>query len=250
MASDGEGLFAQATGVKRKSEEENAEKRRLLRRYDHLAVQALNPFGVSEIDRATLSQLWEIICNGNKATSYFAEWPDKDIYRKGIAISRLAQVLVNAIEVLEDEKFARLLDKNTMKMACEEGKKLLPALRTLNGGKASQTVRKVTLGTLGVKAEPGRPEQEVEQAAKVLYEWISKQQSTLRALLSFLSQGGVFYAAACADKAARAYAKCSSEDETVFIQAAKARLCSGKKDKEEDAPDDQACLFAVSKTKS
>ena len=67
---DTEGLFGSVTaGQKRKGSEDEAEKRKLLRRYDHLAVQALNPFGVSEIDKATLNQIWDIICNGNKTTS-------------------------------------------------------------------------------------------------------------------------------------------------------------------------------------
>ena len=236
-------------GQKRKGLDEEADKRKMLRRYDHLAVQALNPFGVSEINKATLGQLWEIISNGNKTTSYFAEWPDKDPYRKGIAISRLAQVLEACVEVLKDAKFSQLLEKGILKNALQEAGELSKYLSTLNGGKSSQGPKKISLSTLGSTAEPAKPEKEVEEAAKQLWKWLCKDASTLRALMSFLSQGGVFYAAACAEKAARCYAKCSKETEATFVEAAKARLCCNKTAEQEIAPDDVACLFTTPEKK-
>ena len=241
MAQDADCLFGSATSEKRKATEDLSEKRKLLRRYDHLAAQALNPFGVSELEKASLSQLWEIIVSGNKQTNYFAEWPDKDPYRKGIAISRLAQVLIAAIEMLKDEKFGKLLDSTILAKAMHEAAGLLPDLQVLNGGKASQTERKITISTLGMKKEPGKTEAEVGQASKTLYTWLANGNSTLRALLSFLSQGGVFYAATCAEKAARSYVKHGSATESIFTESAKARLC--RPHTEEEAIDDQACLF-------
>jgi hypothetical protein len=243
MATDNDSLFSQAT-TKRPSEGDLSEKRKLLRRYDHLAAQALNPFGVSELEKATLSQLWELIRNGNKTTRYFAEWADESPYRKGIAVSRLAEVLQTAIQVLKDGKFAQLLNKEVLDKATKEAADLSPHLTVLNGGKSSQTAQKVTMSTLGLRNVPARAQEEVEISAKVLYEWLQKDQSTLRGLLSFLAQGGVFYAASVAEKGARSYVKCAKETKEDFISAAVARL--SKPDAvQEIAPDDTSILFTT-----
>ena len=242
MAGDADGLFAKAMAGKRAIDEEDSDKRKLLRRYDHLAVQALNPFGVSDLDKATLSQLWEVIKNGNKTTSYFAEWADSTAYRKGIAVSRLAEVLEKTIEVLKDPKFKELLNKTIMEEALKEATILSAHLANLNGGKSSQTERKVTMSTLGKKDGPTKPQSAVEISAKYLYDWLAQETSTLRGLISFLSQGGVFFAAHCAEKGARSYVKCGGEKQEDFVAAAVARLCK-KETQEEEAPDDSSILF-------
>jgi hypothetical protein len=248
MASDGNGLFAASLSGKSKSDrlsqssDEPDAKRRLLRRWDHIAVQALNPFGVSDIEKATLTQIWEIVAQGHKKANYLAEWPDEDDYRRGVAISRLAQVLLAAIEILDDEKMTKLLDKVILLKARREAIDLLPHLRMLNGGKASQEPRKTTLGSLGTAKEIPKKEEEVSNSAKELHTWLQQPTSTLRALLSFLSQGGVFYSASVAEKTARSYVHCKQASPEDFSRIATARLC---KIKSEDTapPDDQACLF-------
>ena len=248
MASDGNGLFATAISGKNKSDklsqssDEPDAKRRLLRRWDHIAVQALNPFGVSDIEKATLTQIWEIVAQGHKKANYLAEWPDEDDYRRGIAISRLAQVLQAAIIVLTDKKMAKLLDKIILEKAQVEANALLPHLRILNGGKASQEPRKTTLGSLGTAKEVPKTEEEVSNSAKELHAWLQQPTSTLRALLSFLSQGGVFYSATVAEKTARSYVHCKQASPEEFSRIAKARLCRVKND-DAAPPDDQACLF-------
>ena len=242
MASDGDSLFGQAMAGKRALEVEQSEKRKLLRRYDHLAVQGLNPFGVSELEKATLSQLWEIIQNGNKTTRYFAEWADESAYRKGIAVSRLDEVLGKTIEVLNDAKFAQLLDKAVLEKAKKEASELSPHMAVLHGGKSSEKAAKVTMSTLGQQPSAIRTQEEVEKSAQVLYEWLLLDQSTLRGLISFLSQGGVFYSAAVAEKAARCYVKCAKQGKDEFIKSAVARL--SKQEPAEVAPDDTSILFA------
>ena len=142
--------------------------------------------------------------NGNKTTKYFAEWADEDDYRKGIAVSRLAQVLSKTIEVLKDPKFKQLLDSKVLEIAMKEALILLPHVDLLNGGKCSEKEQRVTMSSLGQTNDgPIRVQSDVEASAKVLYEWLNKDQSTLRGMISFLSQGGVFYAAAVAEKGAR-----------------------------------------------
>ena len=244
MAGDADSLFGNATGTKRPLDEDS-EKRKLLRRYDHLAVQALNPWGVSDLDKANLPQIWQLLKNGNKTTKYFAEWADEDDYRKGIAVSRLAQVLSKTIEVLKDPKFKQLLDQKVLEIAMKEALVLLPHVDLLNGGKCSEKEQRVTMSSLGQTNDgPIRVQSDVERSAKVLYEWLNQDQSTLRGMISFLSQGGVFYAAAVAEKGARSYVKCSTDKEADFVKAAVARLCK-KAPISEAAPDDTSILFTT-----
>jgi hypothetical protein len=248
MASDDNDLFAATLSGKSKSDklsqssEEPDAKRRLLRRWDHIAVQALNPFGVSDIEKATLTQIWEIVAQGHKKATYLAEWPDEDDYRRGVAISRLAQVLEAAITMLTDPKMAKLLDKTILEKAYSEAAALLPHLQILNGGKASKEVKRPSLASLNAMKEVPKNEEEVSTAAKKLHAWLKQSNSTLRALLSFLSQGGVFYSATVAEKTARSYVHCKQASQEDFSRIATARLCKVKC--EDTAPqDDQACLF-------
>jgi hypothetical protein len=67
---------------------------------------------------------------------------------------------------------------------------------------------------------------EVTAAADKVYDWLFTQESKLRALLSFMSGGGIFYVAACHEKTARAFAK-KDISKTKFIEAANARMTCG-----------------------
>ena len=241
---DNDGLFGDATNnIKRKAEEATSTGKRFkLKRYDHLAAQALKPHGVSNIEMADLKSLWTIIANGNKSVLYFAEWPDTDPWRKGIAISRLAEVMLAVITTLKDPKFAKHLRVSfLLTSAMTEAIKLSPALLVLNAGKGSKTAAKVTITTLGNAKSTPKNKDDVIKAANELYAWLSQKKSTLRALLSFMSQGGVFYAATVAEKAARAYILHGDEDQEAFVNAAVARTCSTEKTEEPD--NDQDALF-------
>jgi len=239
---DNDSLFGRVAAEKRKDDSEQVgQKRFKLKRYDHLSAQALKPFGVSDLDKADLKTLWSIIVNGSKTVKYFAEWPDKDPWRKGIAVSRLAEVMTAAIKTLQDEKFARLLDAKILQSALDEATKLEPSLRILNAGKGTQATSRVTLSNLGAPKQKQRSESEVATAATALYAWLKQPRSTLRALMSFMSQGGVFYAGSVAEKAARAYVLHGEEDEKSFVQAAITRACNSKAADEPD--DDQEALF-------
>lgn len=240
---DSDSLF-DSVAQKRKDDSVTAgQKRFKLKRYDHLSAQALKPFGVSDLEKADLKTLWSIIVNGSKTVKYFAEWPDKDPWRKGIAVSRLAEVMTAVIKTLKDEKFARLLDAKILQSALDEATNLETALAILNAGKGTQATSRVTLSNLGAPKPKQRSQAEVATAAGALYAWLKQPKSTLRGLMSFMAQGGVFYAGSVAEKAARAYVLHGEEDENCFIQAAITRACSSK---DADEPDnDQEVLFTA-----
>ena len=57
------------------------EKRNMLKRWDHAAVQALNPQGQSDMHNASLKATWDAIAAGNKAVAYHSNLASSDPYR-------------------------------------------------------------------------------------------------------------------------------------------------------------------------
>ena len=76
-----------------------------------------------------------------------------------------------------------------------------------------------------------------------MHEWLSKPSSVLRGLLSFLSAGGVYYSASCAEKTGRAFVEHGGGHVEHFAFVAKARLCSKKEAARAKGPDDTSSLF-------
>ncbi len=61
---------------------------------------------------------------GNKAAEYFTEFADEDVERKGVAISRMAQVMMIAHERLEGDVATKVLDKAVHHEAMIEAREL------------------------------------------------------------------------------------------------------------------------------
>ena len=131
MAEDGS-MFSQAAAPS--EAKEPAAKRVCLKAYHLAPAQALNPMGVSRIETISLSELVKMLSAGNKAAKYFTEFADDDLERKGVAISRMAQVMMIALERLEGDIAAKVLDKAVLHEAMKEVRELKPHLVTLNGG--------------------------------------------------------------------------------------------------------------------
>ncbi len=64
------GIFAEAVETqhpqKRPQQPHPSERRKSPRKYEHVAPQALNPFGKSSIMHCSLAQLWNVCSKGNK----------------------------------------------------------------------------------------------------------------------------------------------------------------------------------------
>ena len=101
------------------------------------AAQALNPYGVSAMEKANLLQFWTAAAAGTRWTAYHTEFADDKPYRQGVAISRFAQTLEAAIERLQTDPALPLVLKDSVhKQALEVAKDLLPAVSVLNAGRA------------------------------------------------------------------------------------------------------------------
>ena len=132
----------------------------------------------------------------------------------GVGISRSVEPIITAIESLRKPDMARLIHQPVLEKALREADDLEPSLQLLNAGKGSQTdaggANQAGFGR--VRRERARQsqaqrhsEEEITQAARTFHTWLSKPTSPLRALLSYLSEGGTFYAANVAEKVARAW---------------------------------------------
>ena len=232
MAEDGS-MFGQVAPSDAK---EPAAKRVCLKAYDLAPAQALNCMGVSRIESISLAELVKMLSAGNKAAKYFTDFADDDLERKGVAISRMAQVMTIALERIEGDVAAKVLDKAVLHDALKEVQELKPYLVILNGG-MNQGSGSKSLKYANAQAAP-KNATDVKAAAEKVYQWLNKPTSTLRSLLSFLSGGGCWYVAACHEKTARAYIK-KGISEHDFTEASIKRLI---KPRSEDDGDDMGAF--------
>jgi len=210
--------------------EEPAAKRTRLKAYDLVPAQALNTMGVSRIESITLPALKTLVCEGNRAVPFFSEYADQDPARRGIAISRMAQVMIEAIDRLDGDVAKAVLNEKVRADAHAEGKELKEYLMILNGGMnstaATKSLKYVSKTIVAPNAE------KVTEAAKKVFDWLNKRDSYLRSLLAFLSGGGLYFAAACHEKTSRAFLSAFTKE--LFVEAAVARISKGHNEETND----------------
>ena len=198
-----------------------AAKRTKLKGYDLAPAQALNSMGVSRIESIGLLELEHMLSSGNKVAKYFSEYADDDLERKGVAISRMSQVMCLAMERLEGDVASKVLDKVVLRDAMKEVSEMKPYFMILNGGmnqgNGSKSLKYATIQCIS------KSEKDIKFAAAKVFEWLNKPTSTLRSLLSFLSGGGCWYVCAVHEKSSRAYIK-KGLSEQVFIDSSIKRL--------------------------
>ena len=115
----------------------------------------------------------------------------------------------------------------------EEVTALKPAVAILDGGATSgkrsgKSVTSLAYGG-GKGGKPTLTQIQIQEATKTLHDWLKKENSALRAFLSFMGAGGSFFAASVAEKMGRAYLceKGGKGDQQSFSKAFEIRLLSG-----------------------
>ena len=181
-------------------------KRRKLRHYDLLPAQLLNPMGESGIGNVDLARLWSLMNSGNKAAEFFSELCDEDAARHRVAISRLADVLRAAIENIYSEAATKVIQSKLLGEAKKELDVIKPALEHLiikdYVGSESKSIRTIAYKKT---AAAKRTKEDIEEAAKKLFQWLNKSRSASRSLIAFLSSGGLHYVTQVHEKGCRAY---------------------------------------------
>ena len=219
---------------KRKGEDEAIEKRIKLRRYDQVGPQLLQVADVSAIHECSKKKLWKWAKEGGYKVEFHSEWCSEDPYRRGVALSRLAEVLLAVGVAMTHPTWDKVLLPAILKTVREEFEKHKEHLEVLHGGKTQNKKG----GLLKAKKETveHKDEEKVKKAAQDIYDWLSEEHSPTEGFLQVLSWGGVFYAAMCADKITRAAINPTVGDikKEDFVKAAIARLSSDKKEESDD----------------
>jgi len=259
MAAEAAGLFGSPSNKRGHGQEEIAataatDRRTKLRKYDRVAAQALNPDGVSVIKDCSLKALWDSATHGNKAVHFYTELAalaeTGGPYRVGIGVSRTAGIVKEAINMLKGNDYKRLMNKQLYDKAMTEALELEQPLNILDFGKGSVNAQQagMTFGRMRTNSTGGTTPQapstgDVERAAKSFFAWLQKgDASPLRGMLAILSAGGVFYAAHCAEKTARAWKDHKPASEADCIEAVLARAAT-QPAQEEAAPRETTGLF-------
>ena len=224
---------SQGSGTRRPRPDEPMERRTKLRRYDHVATQALNSGGESPMKTVGLQSLWSWVKAGNKAVAFYHEMASDDPYRRGVSISRLAQTLRCMKEAMGTENIKALMKPAMLEKARAELAEVQEFCTILDGGKATQNAKE----TIWSKATVKKKDREAVTAAAIkLHAWLMDDSKVLKHILAILSCGGVFYAASCAEKTMRA--ALSSEgggiNREAFVAAAVARLCTEEAEADEN----------------
>ena len=184
-----------------------AVKRRKLRHYDLLPAQLLNSMGQSGVEAVALPSLWQTMCEGNKSAEAFSEWCFDESDRRGVALSRLSEVMVLAIGRLQDcQQLKDIIKAETYDKIKVEMDELLPHFQLLNVGavpsEVGRSIRSIAyhrpLAAAGVVSDP-------MASAEAIHQWLRKGSSPLRSAIALFSAGGLFYVAQCHEKGARAF---------------------------------------------
>jgi hypothetical protein len=185
------------------------EKRRKLKGYDLMPGQILNTMGQSGISNIDFSSLVGAMQQGNKAAAFFSELCDEDPGRKGVAISRLAEVWLLVGQKLKEPIYKAHVKKETYDKVITEFDTMKSHFEECMGKGISMDDKAVTVGRIAYSsgAEEGRDAGKVKAAAEKIYEWLKKKESPMRGLVTMLSAGGLFYVGQVHEKCHRAYVK-------------------------------------------
>lgn len=205
---------------------------------DSVQLFMLNPWGCSVLDEADDATLWSACAKGNKVAAYHTELAATDPYRLGVGISKTAQVLVEAIEKLQNDRLLQLLLKEEpYQRAVDEGTALLPWLKRLNAGpgvkdnaetQSLSAVKKRLRATSATPPAPTHTAEEAKTATEHFVAWLKKESSALRDILEILGAAGVMWSAHAAERTARAWLKCKPEPDAAILEAVRARAATGE----------------------
>ena len=205
-------------------------KRQKLKPYDLLSAQMHNSMGASGVETIGLEKLAIVQAKGNKVAPYFTELCDENEKRKGIAMSRLAEVQLKTGAKLCAPAYKMHINAELYEAAMKEFNVLKPHFEMLMGKDIQTSDGGDTVGSIVYSGMGGdfRNDVDVNTAAKKVYEWLQKPKSKWRSLVVLLSAGGLFYTTAVHEKSHRAYiahgenAKVSESD---YQKWCRARLC-------------------------
>ena len=222
MSSDAAGLLLnrgasppadERKGGKRKIPDKS-ERRTKLRDDDSVAKLLFQPWDKSTLPDLEPMDLWKHAKDGDDFVMFHTELAANDAsggpYRVGVGLSRCAGILKKAIAELRSNNVQAILKPDLWAKIDEDAKAIEDALDVLDFGKGSQANTEARVSLRSLRRGPAttatqRTEAEMQQAAVKLHGWLRKPSSPLRAGLSILAGGGLFFAAHAAEKTLRGW---------------------------------------------
>ena len=186
-----------------------------------LSRKMLEPYGMNELDKISLANLWAKASKGDDHAPRYTEYAiTNDLNFVGLAVSRSMKNLGLAIRHLMDEKEAgQIIDGAIYKALKAECEELEPHVTVLSGGQ----MKKEGGGRLNAYTAVAVDPMKAQASAKYIYQWMHKE-STVRSMLKFLAKGGVFYTAFANEKLTRAYITGETVSEDAFVKLCLHRL--------------------------
>ena len=194
-------------------------RRRLCSYKDDLAFQVLNAVGISAVDDMDLERLYVMMAKGNEKVDAYSEfcYPEADF--RSVALCSLSAVMVRVILRLRRCPHLRgIIDPERLSLIDEEADRLYPSFSAICKD------RGVVLQSHLHRWWELPSDSQREVAAADIHAWLSQPVSPLRSAVALFSGGGVFFAAQCHEKGARAAVVCHPIDCDEFEAAAVAHL--------------------------
>jgi len=216
-------------------------KRACLRHYDQIPHQVFNTMGASGVERVPLAKLWATMKGGNNVAMHLSNLCFEDVERQNIGMSQVMEVLDKALDRFKQPEARAVINQTLYTDALKELEALQPSVNILNcgprSGRKSSDVASAVTHYVGATSDHN-PE-DVIAAAKKVFALLNEPNSKLRALLLFLSGGGLWYSSSVFEKSMRAWCSGKGLTEEEFIKVARARTFVPPSD---DARDSMAVL--------
>ena len=232
---------------KKKKDAKPHERRTMLKPYDSVSSQLLEPHGKSLLPMMTLPDLWKMTAAGNykaKFHSLLCADQSDDPWRVGAGVSRTAGAVKQGILGLQNPNVKAVIKDDLYSKAIKEANDLMPHLNILDFGKGSAKGKESSTtfasfkkfkgadGTASARPPIDRSENNIKEAAKKFYQWLKREKSPLRGLLSILGNGGEFYTSFVAEKVGRAAIHHKPMTEIEWQEAVLARSKTSEEEKE------------------
>ena len=188
---------------------------------DLAPARVLNPLGKSGVGGVSAADFWFLLGEGNSHTAYFSNLHSSDVCRRRIGLRQVAGALDEVCDaVLTDIALAYVVKESLLKELKIEAAGLKTHVEKLKQRAAEpnldSTVRRV--GCYRVV----HGDEELEAAAEELRKWLLMDYSPLRAFVSCVSCGGLFFVAQCHQKCARGFAVAGGGSVAAFKAASTA----------------------------
>ena len=196
---------ADVSGAKRKRQEDTGTPREYLKVFETLPCQLLNAYGMAKYNRLSDVQVWENMSEPLKTgAKYMTEYASPDQERRGIAINRWLQPVVEFCRYQKTEKVKKqneyIMKAQVFQELYEEIDKVLPALEYCLAPKKIQQKKKGASmlrsgeqsGSIGEASGAAKTPEQLDTYAEQLFNWLAREQvSRIRMLLQWQGAGGL-----------------------------------------------------------